>query len=123
MNYSSAASASRSQAWLWTLVAFSLTSQTALNMARPQMSYKLIELGASEALIGALTALYALVPVFLAIWFGRYTERVKNLRHTVMAGGLLIGVGAALMALVPSVFGVACASVLLGFGHFIFVIS
>lgn len=123
MNYSSAASASRPQTWLWTLVAFSLTSQTALNMARPQMSYKLIELGASEALIGALTALYALVPVFLAIWFGRYTERVKNLRHTVMAGGLLIGVGAALMALVPSIFGVACASVLLGFGHLIFVIS
>lgn len=113
----------RPQAWLWTLVAFALTSQTALNMARPQMSYKLIELGASETLIGMLTALYAIVPVFLALWFGRVTERIKNLRYTVMLGGILIGVGAAVMALVDSIWGVAVASVLLGFGHLIFVIS
>lgn len=123
MSQTAQATPSRPQAWLWTLVAFAFTSQTALNMARPQMSYKLIEMGANETLIGALTALYALVPVFLAIWFGRYTQRVKNLRHTVMNGGILIGVGAAVMALAPNITGVAIASVLLGFGHLIFVIA
>lgn len=119
----SATNSHNSQAWLWTLVAFSFLSQTALNLARPQMSYKLLGLGANEALIGMLTALYALVPVFMAIGFGRYTERVVNLRYTVMAGGILIGVGAAVMALAPHIVGVALASVLLGFGHLIFVIA
>lgn len=103
--------------WLWTLVAFAFLSQTALNMARPQMSYKLFELGANEALIGMLTALYALVPVFMAISFGRYTEKVGNFRYTVLIGGVMIGMGAAVMALAPNIIGVGLASVLLGFGH------
>lgn len=123
MPVQSGAIPSRPQAWLWTLVTFAFLSQTALNLARPQMSYKLLELGSNELLIGVLTALYALVPVFMAISFGRYTEKVGNLRYTVLIGGVMIGVGAAVMALTPSIIGVGLASVLLGFGHLIFVIA
>lgn len=118
-----AATPKKPQGWLWTLVAFTVLSQTALNMSRPQMSYKLIELGANETLIGLLTALYALVPLFLALYLGRASERVKNLRYAVLSGGLLIGLGAAIMAMWDNINTVALASILLGFGHLVFVIA
>lgn len=111
------------QAWLWTLVAFAVLSQTSLNMARPQMSYKLIELGADASLIGVMTALYAVLPLFLALWLGRAMERIHNLRYVVLIGGVFIGLGAAVMALFNSITGIALASTMLGFGHLVFVIG
>lgn len=111
------------QAWLWTLVAFGFLSQTGLNMARPQMSYKLISLGAGETLIGIATALYALLPVFVAISMGRYAGRASNLRALVLVGGLLLAAGTALLALAPTIWLISLASMVLGFGHMIFAIA
>lgn len=109
----------QSQAWLWGLVAFMFLSQTGLNIARPQLSYKLIALGASPFTIGVVTSAYAIVPVFVAISLGRVAQRVPRLRVLILCGGLLIAGGTALLAVVNSVGAIALASIVFGMGHLI----
>jgi len=109
----------KSKAWLWALVAFMFFSQTGLNIARPQMSYKLIALGAPPFTIGLVTSAYAIVPVFAAIAMGRLAQRIKRLRLLVLGGGLLIAVGTAMLAVVDGVGTIACASLVFGMGHLV----
>ena len=45
-----------SLAWLWALVAGAALTQTALNLARPVTSYRLLALDAPEAAVGWATA-------------------------------------------------------------------
>lgn len=108
-----------SRAWLWTLVAFMFLSQTGLNIARPQMSYKLIAMGASASTIGVVTAAYAIVPVFAAIAMGRLAERIRRLRAMVLVGGALIAAGTALLAVAGSIPMIALASTVFGMGHLV----
>lgn len=109
----------QSRAWLWALVAFMFLSQTGLNIARPQMSYKLIALGAPPFTIGLVTSAYAIVPVFAAISMGRLAQRIKRLRFLVLSGGLLIAFGTAMLAVVNGVGTIACASIIFGMGHLV----
>ncbi|MDN5655064.1 MAG: MFS transporter, partial [Kocuria sp.] len=90
-----------------------------LNIARPQMSYKLIALGAPPFTIGLVTSAYAIVPVFAAIAMGRLAQRIKRLRLLVLGGGLLIAVGTAMLAVVDGVGTIACASLVFGMGHLV----
>jgi len=47
-----------------------------------------LDLGASQILIGVLTALYALVPMFMAVYSGRLTDRI-GMRVPLLIGSLL----------------------------------
>lgn len=107
----------RSKAWLWALVGFMFLSQTGLNLIRPLTSYKLIALDAPPAVIGLVTSAYAIVPVFAAIALGRLAQRVRRLRLLVAGGGLLIAVGAAILALAGGIWPIVVASVMYGMGH------
>ncbi|MEX3610488.1 MFS transporter [Rothia sp. LK2588] len=111
------------QAWLWTLVAFGFLCQTGLNMARPQMSYKLIAFGANETVIGLVTALYALIPVFAAIAMGRLAGRTRRPRLLVGIGGGLIAIGTLVLTLAEGIPAIAAAAMVFGFGHLIFAIA
>ena len=108
-----------SRTWLWMLVAFMFLSQTGLNLARPQMSYKLIALDASPFVIGLVTSAYAIVPVFAAISLGRLAERMERLKLMVVAGGALIALGTALLALAGDIVTVAVAGMVFGLGHLV----
>ncbi|WP_269929285.1 MFS transporter [Kocuria massiliensis] len=107
----------QSKAWLWALVGFMFLSQTGLNLVRPLTSYKLIALDAPPAVIGLVTSAYAIVPVFAAIALGRLAQRVRRLRILVAGGGLLIAVGAAVLALAGGTWPIVVASVMYGMGH------
>ncbi|MCP3426309.1 MFS transporter [Rothia sp. AR01] len=108
-----------SRTWLWMLVAFMFLSQTGLNLARPQMSYKLIALDASPFVIGLVTSAYAILPVFAAISLGRLAQRMERLKLMVIAGGALIGLGTALLALAGDIVTVAVAGMVFGLGHLV----
>ena len=45
-----------SRLWLWVLTGAAVLTQTALNLARPVISYKLLALGGDAAVIGVVTA-------------------------------------------------------------------
>ncbi|GAA1754868.1 MFS transporter [Kocuria aegyptia] len=113
----------RSGAWLWFLVAGALLTQTALNLVRPVTTYKLLSLDADSVTVGLVTAAYAVLPLATAMWLGRMTDRVRDLRTMVVVGALVLALGAVALALAPSAVLVAVASALLGMGHLVFTIA
>ncbi|MEX5269983.1 MFS transporter [Kocuria sabuli] len=118
-----ASSGPRSGTWLWFLVAGALLTQTALNLVRPVTTYKLLSLEADSVTIGLVTAAYAVLPLASAMWLGRMTDRVRDLRTMVIAGALVLALGAGGLAVAPTVALVATASALLGMGHLLFTIA
>ncbi len=118
-----ASSGPRSGTWLWFLVAGALLTQTALNLVRPVTTYKLLSLEADSVTIGLVTAAYAVLPLATAMWLGRMTDRVRDLRTMVIAGALVLALGAGGLAVAPTVALVATASALLGMGHLLFTIA
>lgn len=90
-------------------------AQTSVQLARPATSYRLLALGEDARTVGLVAAAFALLPLFLAIPLGRFSDR---------RGGPLLAVGCAvqvvavlLLGLAGTTLGIAGASVLLGLGH------
>ncbi|WP_248192594.1 MFS transporter [Micrococcus endophyticus] len=98
-------------------------TQTALNLARPVTSYRLLALDAPEAAVGWATAAYALLPLLGALWMGRATDRLPSAVPLVAAGALTMGAGGAGLALATSAPAVYAASAVLGVGHLAFTIA
>lgn len=90
---------------------------------RPVTTYKLLDLGADGTIVGAVTALYALLPVLAALALGRLTDRLRSLRLLILGAGLVLALGAAGIALAQSIALVAVANTVLGLGHLVFTIG
>ena len=109
--------------WLWLMLAAGILTQTTANLVRPVTSYKLILLGWGETEIGLATAAYALLPLFLALPFGRMQSRLKSPRNFVALGIVILAAGAAYLALTGEVVQLMIASAVLGVGHLMFTIG
>lgn len=116
-------SGARSLSWLWLLCAAGALTQGGLNLLRPVTSYKLLALGAGPVTIGVVTALYALLPLFAALWLGRLSDRMSSLRLMLVAGVVALTLGGTGLALAPNVAVVAVSSALLGMGHLSFTVA
>ena len=115
--------APRSSTWLWILVACAVLTQTGLNLFRPITSYKLLGLGADPVVIGLTTAAYALLPLVTAVWLGRMSDRIPQLRLLILAGVGFLALAGVGLALANSVWLVFAASAVLGMGHLCFTIG
>lgn len=80
-------------------------------------------LGAGPITIGVVTALYALLPMFAALWLGRVSDRMNSLRLMLVLGVVALLLGGAGLALAPNVEVVAISSALLGMGHLGFTVA
>ncbi|KAA9393318.1 MFS transporter [Kocuria coralli] len=109
--------------WLWLLCAAGALTQSGLNLLRPVTSYKLIALDAGPVTIGLVTAAYALLPLFAAVWLGKVSDRMASLRIMIVAGVIMLALGGVGLMLSPNVLGVALASALLGMGHLAFTVG
>lgn len=109
--------------WLWLMVAAGILTQTTANLVRPVTSYKLIILGWGETEIGLATAAYALLPLFVALPFGRLQSRIRSPRNFVALGIAILAAGAAYLALTNHVVHLMIASAILGVGHLMFTIG
>jgi MFS family permease len=116
-------SKSRLPGWLWLMLAAGVLTQTTANLVRPVTSYKLIQLGWGETEIGIATAAYALLPLFLALPFGRMQSRLRSPRNFVALGIFILALGAAYLALTSHVLHLMLASAVLGVGHLMFTIG
>ena len=116
-------SSPNSLAWLWLIVGAAVLTQTSINLLRPVTSYKLLSMGFGETAIGLATAVYALLPLFMAMPFGRLTSKVGSLRGLMTAGGVLIGLGGAILALAGQAWLIMVGSAVLGVGHLMFTIA
>ncbi|MGF9662109.1 MFS transporter [Arthrobacter crystallopoietes] len=118
-----AAEAQKPALWLLVLIGAAVLTQTALNLARPVISYKILALGGDAAAIGLVTAVYATLPVIAALWLGRVTDRLPSLRGMVVTGAALLAVAGLLLALAPGIAWIGAASAVLGMGHLVFTIA
>ena len=83
-----------------TLIALGIANHLVLTGSRVTVSLSALASGASPATVGALMALYALLPMFLAIPAGRFADRM-GVRRPMLAGSCGLAAGMTLAWLVP----------------------
>jgi MFS family permease len=91
-------------------------AQTAVYMARPTTSYRLLGLGSGARAVGLVAASFALLPLFLAIPLGRFSDR-RGGAPLLLVGCAVQTVGCVLLAAAGSALALAAASAVLGVGH------
>ena len=109
--------------WFAGLLVCVLATQTALNLARPLVSYRAIALGADATAVGLITAVYALLPILVAVPLGRATDRLGRSAEVLLLGVVLLGAAPLLLAGAEALWSVGLASTALGFGHLAFMIA
>lgn len=112
-----------SRRWLLPLLACTVCTQTALNLARPVTSYRVLALGGDGTDIGLVTAAYALLPVLVALPLGRRADRTQSLAGLLVVGAALLVAGPLLVAAASSVPMVGVAGAALGLGHLAFMVA
>ncbi|MFG2891725.1 MFS transporter [Streptomyces sp. NPDC048248] len=110
------------RSWLLRLVITFSFAQGAVSMARPAVSYRALALGADEQAIGVITAVYALLPLLVAVPLGRRTDHGRCAPLLVVGVALISG-GCALSGLAGSLPAMAAWSGVMGLGHLCFVIG
>lgn len=101
--------------WLGLLLA-GLLSQTVVGLARPMASYRALELDVTPAMLGAVGASYALLPLLGALPAGRRSDTLGGAR--VARVGLVVEAAAACwLPFAGSLGGLLAATALLGLGH------
>ncbi|MFD7664572.1 MFS transporter [Streptomyces sp. NPDC059788] len=108
--------------WLLRLVVTFSFAQAAVSMARPAVSYRALALGADERAIGVITAVYALLPLLVAVPLGRRTDHGRCAPLLVVGVALIAG-GCALSGVAGSLPAMAAWSGVMGLGHLCFVIG
>ncbi|WP_070019332.1 MFS transporter, partial [Streptomyces nanshensis] len=108
--------------WLLRLVVSFVFTQGAVNMARPAVSYHALELGAGARAVGVITAVFALLPLVVAVPLGRHTDR-RRCGPLLPVGAALIAAGCALSGTASSLVTLAVWSGVLGLGHLVFMIG
>ena len=63
------------KSWLWALLINVAFAQASIYVMRPMITYRAIENGASSFEIGVIAAIYALVPLVVAIPMGRWVGK------------------------------------------------
>lgn len=88
-------------------------AHTSFGGARLAISLHALHLGASAVTVGLLMSLLMLVPTFVSVHVGRWVDRAGYQRPTALALAGIVA-GEAVAALLPSILGLAIASVLVG---------
>jgi MFS family permease len=94
----------------------------AYSVVRPMISYRALELGASTAVLGALAATFAVLPLFLAFAVGRRAD-VVGPRRLLVTGSLLLVVGSVAALLAPGLLVLVLAGAALGLAHLLDVVG
>jgi predicted MFS family arabinose efflux permease len=89
---------------------------TVVAILRVTTSYRAVELDLSIIWLGVISATFAIFPIFLAVWVGRFIDR-GNDAVTAWTGSGLIAVAAAGFAVFPSAAALLAFTAVLGTGH------
>ncbi len=82
------------------IVGLGICNHAVLNGSRVLVSLDALHLGATPAVVGALMALFALLPMLFAVQAGRLSDRV-GVRVPMLYGSACVGLGATLPFAVP----------------------
>lgn len=104
---------------IYLVVSMAVLGQIGFGGSRIVMSLYALELGASQAMVGMIIALYSVCPLLLSIAMGRLSDRIPP-RKPMIVGSLLLATALLLPALWPSLPTLIAAAFLLGLGHMVF---
>lgn len=104
---------------IYLVVLMAILGQIGFGGSRIVMSLYALELGASQATVGLIIALYSVCPLFLSIAMGRLSDRIAP-RKPMIVGSLLLALALLLPAVLPSLPTLIFAAFLLGLGHMVF---
>jgi len=101
------------------LIATGIANHLVLTGSRVAVSLDALALGADTATVGALMALFALLPMFLAIPAGRLADRV-GVRGPMLVGSIGTGSGVLVATLVPGLPALFATAMLTGVSFMLF---
>lgn len=108
--------------WFPSLVLATLLSHAVLSGVRTLISYRVLALGGHALEVGLVTALFALLPLTVALRIGRAVDR--GLGVATLRLGLLLTVAAVVLAAIsPSLAVLAAASAVLGLGQMLHTVA
>ncbi|MEY4878237.1 MAG: hypothetical protein RIR72_652 [Actinomycetota bacterium] len=102
--------------WLWALLVNVALAQASIYVMRPMITYRALELEASPSEIGLIAALYALLPVLMALSFGRWAGILGEGRFVIF-GSLGLALSSAALLLSDSIALLAISAALSGTAH------
>lgn len=91
-------------------------AQAAVYMVRPATSYRLLAYGDGAREVGLVAAAFALLPIFLAIPLGRFSDR-RSGAPLLVVGCAIQTAGCLLLAVSTTTLSIAGASAVIGLGH------
>src|SRR5690554_3013137 len=100
-------------------VAFSVLNQIGLKGSKVLLALYALHFGAGPISIGILAATYASVPLVLAVYAGRVSDRV-GVRPPMILGSLGMGVALSIPVLYPALASLYVAAALLGASNIFF---
>ncbi len=98
------------------VLANSLLIHIVVILIRVTTSYRAVELGLSIIWLGVISAAFALFPIFLAVWVGRFIDRGHDAVAAWIGSGLIL-VASTTFALFSSAAALLTATAILGTGH------
>lgn len=101
------------------LILLGVCNHATLNGARVAVSLSALAAGATAALVGVLLALFALLPMLLAVPAGRFADRI-GVRRPMLWGSIGCSAGAALPFAVPGLPSLMLAAALIGVSFMLF---
>jgi predicted MFS family arabinose efflux permease len=93
-----------------------LTVQTVVSITRVTTSYRAVELELPLIWIGVISAAFAILPLGMAVWVGRFIDRGNDALAAWIGASLLV-VSCAGFAIWPSAYGLFFCTALLGVGQ------
>ena len=106
----------KSEPWLWTLLINVAFAQASIYVMRPMITYHALENGASSYQIGLIAALYALVPLLIAVPMGRWVGRFGEVPLLVLGCFSFIALSLSFTR-INNIAGIAAISSLAGIAH------
>lgn len=104
---------------IYLVVLMAILGQIGFGGSRVVMSLYALELGANQAIVGVIIALYSVCPLLFSIPLGRLSDRIPP-RKPMILGSLMLAAALLLPALWPSIPMLLVAAFLLGLGHMVF---
>lgn len=106
----------KSEPWLWTLLINVAFAQASIYVMRPMITYHALENGASSYQIGLIAALYALVPLLIAVPMGRWVGRFGEVPLLVLGCFSFIALSLSFTR-INNIAGIAAITSLAGIAH------
>jgi predicted MFS family arabinose efflux permease len=105
------------------LLSSAAAGQAVTAIVRVTTSYRIVELGLPVVWLGIVSATFAILPVFIAVWLGRFIDRGHDALATWIGSALMVVACAGLWASGASMVALLLFTALLGVGQLFTVIS